>query len=396
MAEISATKQGDHNVTNTAEPTAREAKIGDNVDGVNVLAMVKEEPRVAIRDAATRKKLYDELDRIVDEASTDISTSKGRDAVRKQTMDIVRLRTALDAAGKDMTEEWRKQTKEVNEVRAEIKAELEQREERLRAPLTAWEDAEKAREEKVRAYRELLENSRKVPAGVTPERILKQREKVEAVTVDEATFGDLVEKVTEERDEAIKALDAAHKAALQAIADAEELEKLRAEKIARDRADEQRRRDEAAAEEKRLAAERAEAERQEAVAAAAREAEERVKREAAEAAEAAERQRQADEAEIHRKAQEAIDAANERARLAEEAAQRERDENARREREAEEVRKAQAAENERRRKDQEHRQAIFEQTAQDITGVGGITMAAAKKLVQAMAAGSIRNVKVEF
>lgn len=380
----------------TTHPTAREAKIGDNVDGVNILAMVKEEPRVAIRDAVTRKKLYDELDKIVASSSADISTPKGRDAVRKATMDIVRLRTALDAAGKDMTEEWRKQTKEVNEVRNEIKTELEQREERLRAPLTAWEDAEKAREERVRAYRELLENSRKVPAGVTPERIMKQKEKVAAVVIDEATFGDLVEKVTEERDEAIKALDAAHAAALKAIADAEELEKLRAEKIARDRADEQRRRDEEAAEERRLAAERAEAARQEAVAAAAREAEERVKREAAEAAEAAERQRQADEAEIRRKAQEEIDAANRRAEDAEKARIAEQEENARREREAEAARKAKAAEEERRRKDQEHRQAIFEQAAQDMTGVSGITMAAAKKLVQAMAAGSIRNVKVEF
>ena len=155
-----------------------EAGMGHNVDGVNVLAMVKEDPRAAMRDVSIRAMLYQQLDKAVEDAASSVDTPKGRDSIRAATMSIVRLRTALDKAGKDMTEEWRKQTNEINEVRREIKTELEAREERMRAPLTEWEEAEKAREEKVRAYRALLEESRKVPAGVTPERILKALKKV--------------------------------------------------------------------------------------------------------------------------------------------------------------------------------------------------------------------------
>lgn len=390
-------------MTDTAEPTARPAVMGDNAESQGIRAMVIEDPRALYRDPKVLPKLLAEIDRDIDNATNDVTTDKGRKAIASEAHDFRKLKALLEKTGMEMTEEWRKQTKEVNDIKREVKDELELRYEKRRAPVTAWEEAEKAREESVRLYRELLENSRRVPAGMTPERILKQREKVEAVTVDEAAFGDLTEKVLEEREDALKALDAAHAAALQDISDKVELARLRQEAETRRLADEARAREEQRAEEQRQAAEEAERQRLEAVEQARIEAEERVRREA-EAAEAArEEQRQAAEAEMRRKAQAEVDAANaradeaEKARLAVQAAAEEA-ELARKavERQMEEDRERMRRDEELRRKDQEHRERVFAAIAEDIVAVSSISQAKAHAIAQAIAAGSIRNVKVEF
>lgn len=373
-----------------------------NAAAMDVLAMVKEDPKIALRDAKVRKQLYERLDKDIDTFAGSVDTPKGRDEVRKKAMDITRLKTLLDNTGKDLTEDFRKATNEVNEIRREIKAEMEPRVDKMRAPLTAWEDAEKAREEKVRDFRKYLEDSRKIPAGVTVEKIAARRAKIMETTITEDVFGDLVEKVTEERDEALSALDAATRAAEQAAADAAELEKLRQEKIERDRKDDEERRAKAREEEARIERETAERERQEAVERARQEEADKVRREAEEKAAREQREREAAEAEIRRKAQEAIDAANERARQAEaaaaEARQRALDEEAERERQAEitaqrireDEEQAQA-----RRRDEAHRATVILEIETDLV-TNGASNSAAKRIAQALLAGSIRHVTVEF
>ena len=230
-----------------------------------------------------------------------------------------------------------------------------------------------------------VEESRNVPASATIAQIEKRRQKILDTQIDPAVYAELTERVEQEKEVALQALDAAKAAGEKVIADREELERLRAEDAKRREREAEEARQRVAEEEARIAREFAEQDRQRAI----KVAEENASR-AAEAK--AEAQRQATEAELRRKAQAEVDAANARAAEAE----RLREEMANRERAADAARQAQAEEDERRRKDQEHRATIFEQAAQDMTGVSGITMAAAKKLVQAIAAGSIRNVTVEF
>ena len=372
-------------MTNATEPTARLAVQGDNASTMGVELMVREDPRALFRDSAMLPKLLAEIDAKIATATDDPATPKGRDAIRAEAHSYRTLKAAVDKAGLSMTEEWRKQTKEVNEVKREAADELEARYEKRRAPLTAWEEAEKTREETVRNFRAYLEESRNVPASATIAQIEKRRQKILDTQIDPEVYAELTERVQQEKEVALQALDAAKAAAEKVIADREELERLRAEDAKRREREAEEARQRVAEEEARIAREVAKQDRQRAI----KEAEENARLVAEARAEA---QRQATEAELRRKAQAEVDAANARAAEAE----RMREEMANRERAAEVVRQAQAEEDERRRKDQEHRATIFEQAAQDMTGVSGITMAAAKKLVQAIAAGSIRNVTVEF
>jgi colicin import membrane protein len=390
-------------MTDTAEPTARESVMGDNSEAMDVKAMLREEPKAIYHDTKMLPKLLAQLDKEIAAAPKDVADKKDRESVRSAAFDIAKLKTKLDGAGKDLTEDYRKKTKEVNDVRNEITGALEQRQAAMREPLTKWEEAEKAREESIRGFRKYLEDSLTLPAGATLEKIAARRQRIATTAVHPDVFQELTEFVEKEKAAALQALDGFKAQIEKAEADRLELEKLRQEKIEREAREAAEMRRKAAEEEARIQREAAERERQEAIANAAREAAEKAEREAQEREAEAERQREAAAAELRRKADEEVAAANARAEAAEEArlaaernAAREREEAAQVARRIEEAHKAQAAEDERRRKDQEHRQRILEAIVEDIVAVSAISSTKAQAIAQAIAAGSVRNVTVEF
>lgn len=366
--------------------------MGHNSNAMDVKAMLREEPKAIYHDPKLLAALEETLDKEIAAAPKDMSVRANREALKSAAYAVARLKTALDGAGKELTEDFRKRTNEVNEVRREITQTLEAKQAAMRAPLTDWEEAEKAREETVRAFRAYLEDSLRVPSSVTIEQLARRRQKIEDTAIDPDVFDELVDKVREERDAALKALDEAKGRIEKAAADAAELEALRLEKARRDAADKAERDRQAAEEEKRIERE-----------AAAREAEERVRREeqarqAAALAAAEEERRKADA-----KAQAAIDEANRRAQEAEEArqaaerkAQAEREERERAE-EAERRRQAaEKAEEERRQRDRNHRNGIMTAVKNDLMSVAGLDNDTARKVVLAIVGGKINHAKVEF
>ena len=79
-------------------------------------------------------------------ADRDISTARGREEVASLARTkIARSKTALISAGKKLTEDWRKQTAAVNADCKLIETRLDALRDEVRAPLTAWENAEKDR-----------------------------------------------------------------------------------------------------------------------------------------------------------------------------------------------------------------------------------------------------------
>ena len=91
------------------------------------------------------RALLDKIEREVRAVRTDISTPAGRDQVRSLAYKVARSKTALDAMGKGLTDEWRARTDAVNAERRAIRDRLDALAEQVRKPLTEWEDAEKAR-----------------------------------------------------------------------------------------------------------------------------------------------------------------------------------------------------------------------------------------------------------
>lgn len=76
---------------------------------------------------------------------TDISTPSGRRAVASLAYKIARSKTALDAMGKDLVSDWKARASAVDEERRRIRQELDELADEIRKPLTHWENAEKAR-----------------------------------------------------------------------------------------------------------------------------------------------------------------------------------------------------------------------------------------------------------
>lgn len=340
------------------------AGIGHN--SIAIGEMVKEEPAIVFRDEAALPALLKEIEAEIEALPVDLDTESGRKAIASLAYSISCRKTPIVAAGKALTEDWRKKTAAVNVLKSKVEEEFDNLRDKARAPLTEWEQVEKAREERVATALIVFDKAQIVPAGATVEEVDQIIAQVEAVVVDEA-FRESTERATTAKAAALAKLSDVRAAIVQAEAEREELEKLRAERQEREKAAQ-------AAEEKRLAEE----EERQRIAAA--------ERRAAEAA----------EAKVKAEADAAIAAER---RKAEEAAQALADEQ-RRQREAkaaEEARVAeQAAEDARRQADIAHRGNIMRAAKEALMEHGGIDEGTAKKLVLAIVAGTIPAVTLKF
>ncbi len=81
------------------------------------------------------------------EHADDISTPQGRAAIKSLAYKVARSKTALDEAGKTLGDDWRKRVDAINADRRRIRDELDALADEVRAPLTSWENQEKARVE---------------------------------------------------------------------------------------------------------------------------------------------------------------------------------------------------------------------------------------------------------
>lgn len=271
---------------------------------------------------------------------TDLSKAKNRDAIKSLAYKVTQSKTYIDKAGKAVVDELKELPKKVDASRKQCRDELDALSEEIRQPVTAWEDAEKAR--------------------VAAEELVKQieRDHEEALQMNE--LHDL-RKAEEERKRIEHENEIKRQAAEQARIEAEQ-------KAQRDR--------EAAelkAKQEREAAELKA--RQEVEAAAkrereAREAQERAEREKQEAIAKAEREKLAAVEAERRKAEE-----SERARLAEI------------ERQKQEELKRQA--------DTVHRAKVNNQAMQDLIAAG-IPEDCAKACIIAIAKGSVSSVKINY
>ena len=241
----------------------------------------------------------------------------------------------------------------------------------------------------------LFRSSRFVEMGEAADHIRERGTIIHKIAIDPDVFQDRADEGEREKKETVDHLLAALARAEQAEKEAAELHRLREEAEARDRADRDRQEAEAA-EARRIEAERqAEAERaaaeqaeQERIARAEQEAADRARREADEAA-------QREREETARQHEEALAAERERTAAAEREAQAERDRIEAERRATKEAAQRAAEEAAERQANQENRTAR-KTAAKDAIIAVGIPEAKAVKLVQAIVAGDIPNVRMEF
>jgi hypothetical protein len=375
--------------------TAAKLEPVDDAASTSIAIIVAQTPAVVLVDEVKREQLYEHIQREIDAFEPDVSTAKGRDAIKSLAFKVTRTKTAIDAAGKELNEDARAKINAVDAARREAREKLDAMAKAVRKPLTDWEEAEDKRVEFCRSVIASFKAGSVVMMDDTAASVRERGRLAFEVIVSVDTFGDLYEEALAAKDTAVVTLKAALARLTQEEADRAELEKLRQEAAERE-AREQAQREAQEAAERELAAEKAEEERR----AAAEKAEaERIERAKAEAADTARREaeetarREREEAEAAKQTE--IDAANERARLAEASARAERDAAERAERERMEAAEAAATEQRRRDEDKAHRGRVMA-AAKTAIMTCGADEETAKKIVLAIRAGEVPAVTLRF
>jgi colicin import membrane protein len=360
----------------------------------DIAVIIAQDHAVALLDREKFNAFYAKL-KADAPTDVDIATNKGRDTIRSYAAKVRSEKAAIDKDRLRLTKEWRDLTSQVNSAGKEIEEQLETLAVEIRAPLTAWEEAEKTRANECRLVIDNMRAAKVIAEEDTAASVRQRGTRVYQTELDPTRFGELLAEAESVKQDAIETLKRALARLTQEEADRAELAKLRAEREEADRvaaenaaaeeAERQRAEQERIAEERRAAAEKAEADR---IAAAEKAAAERAQREAEEAAQA-ERDR------VQREHDAALLAERARADDAERAAQAERDR-------IEADRVAAAAEAKRiadeqaaREANKAHRTRIKTAAKQAIMTCGA-DEETAQKIVLAIIAGEVPAVRLEY
>lgn len=318
-------------------------------------------------------------------AGTDVSTAKARDVIRAAARKIVSSKTAIDTARKGLTEDYRAKVAEINRIGGEIVEEVAALAADVRKPLTDWEEADKAREAAAEAFFDRLKIAGTVTLDDTAAGVAARLAEITALEVDAETFGDYADRAREVRDKTKADLGIAIDRLTQAEAERAELQRMRD-------AEAKRAADAILAEQAAQAERDAEAARQ-AEQSRIAEAAERAKTEAAaEAAKAlvAAQQQAADAL----KAQQDAHAA--------ELAKIEADAQAERDRQVEAARQKAIGDaealrvEERRQQNRRHQSSVMSAARVGLMKIDRIDDALAEAIVQAIVAGAVPNVTLQF
>lgn len=89
--------------------------------------------------------IISKLEAEVRATARDMTTEPGREAIKSLAYKVARSKTALDEMGKELVADIKKQSGAIDAERRTIRDRLDALHDEVRAPLTAWEDAEASR-----------------------------------------------------------------------------------------------------------------------------------------------------------------------------------------------------------------------------------------------------------
>lgn len=341
---------------------------------MNDLALLPENPVAVLTDAKTYSEFYAKMKAETDAFVPDISTVKGRGEIAALAYKVTRTKTAIDAAGKKLNEEAREKINAVDASRRKIREELDALADAVRKPLTEWDDAEKARKDRIEQDRAVIADLYvSIHPADTSDELRRRWNELDQFHPNIETHRDEMAEIVELRQKGLDVLAIALDRAVMHEAAQAELTKLRAEAEAREIAERER---EAVETAKRIEQERVEREKAE----AAKREQERHDREAR-AVETARAEALAKAHREHAEQMANIEAENRRL------AQAEADRLAA----VEKTKREEAA----RQADRKHRGEIMK-AAKETMMTFGADEETARKIVLAIVAGEIPNTRISF
>ena len=341
------------------------------------------------------------FDRIAEQARSvvpDLSTDKGRKAIASMARKVASSKTAFDAHGKELKEQYTVITSKIDADRKLFRDQCDALRDEIRKPLTDWENADKQRiidiEVRINGLKQQLGSSLSVD-------IQNDIDRIQAIEIDDS-FMEFQDKAKLQKYETIELLSKllaeakeseAKQAELEAlrIAEQERLQREHEERIAREAAEKAQREAEEKArfEAERVQREKAESEQREAK--LKHEAEQALIREQQlkEQAEQQARQAEIDKALAIERAEQAAKQAEHNKQLAIQA------ERERIEREVREKEEAERKEQERREADKAHKKQVCDAILAELAKIN-IDEKTGQDLIKAIYNNQIPNIKITF
>lgn len=359
------------------------ATIGHN--SVAAGEMIAEDPKVIFREPDLVEQYLAEIEAQIADFEYDLETQSGRDAIAGLAHGVIKYKSKMDNAGKELTEEHRDAVNKVNAVRKQMRDGLDKLKAKAREPLDEWNEKQAQIAAERTRVTDTIDESILLPIGHNAELIDHRLSVLRDLPIDAEMFGEDWEKVLARRDAAILSLTDARArlvAAEKAAADLAAAEaKAKAEEERRIAAEEEAARK--AAEDKRIA---------EAAEAAARKEREQAEAEAKAAEDQAKAELERVRAEAAEKEQAALRA---QAEAEAEAAKIKADADAKAKADADAKAKA-LAEKQQREADQQHRKTVIAEVTASITKQTTIATFDAAALLGLIADGKVPHVTIQF
>lgn len=215
------------------------------------VALIVQGPTGLSVDHGAINAMYADIESTIASFQYDLATEKGRKNAASLAFGIAKKRTSIEADKKRLKEGLLIQGRAIDGAWNEIKEELEELQTVARAPLTAWEAEEAARQTQRETVLTMLTDAAIVSAAATSAELRERLQKIESFEIDRSLFIDL-SQISFLRKTAVDVLTSTIAALNQAETDRAELARLREESSKREAADKEAVR---LAEESRLAAE---------------------------------------------------------------------------------------------------------------------------------------------
>lgn len=217
------------------EPTMNAvAKIAEPTD--LALVLVEESQALAVLQNGEKfDAFYERAKAWADAIVPDVTTAKGREEIKSAAFKVTKTKTFIDAARKKLTEDARKQVDAANAAGRKIWDRLEALAVEVRAPLTAWEEAEKERVAKCEVVLSFLRSAAVVGLEDSAIKVELTLNMVKATEIDPAVFQEYTDVAKQNAAHAIEVLTAAGVRIAREEDDRAELARLRAAEEQRQR-----------------------------------------------------------------------------------------------------------------------------------------------------------------
>lgn len=216
------------------------------------LQMIEADPDLVYRDKEALSNAIVEIEASLAQAEIDLITSKGRDDIKSRAANLSRLKVSIENAGLERTEQWRKATKEVNDIKTKVKVNFDALRDKAREPLTKWEEAKERREAEIQRGLDRIDGLGSPRLGLSPSDIEQLLGELSKVALTEEAFGAHLPIAEAKVVQARETLTTALGRARADERDRQELARLRAEAQKREEEDRKREEEERLAEAERL------------------------------------------------------------------------------------------------------------------------------------------------